>query len=284
MAGALSRRFHANFMLSDRSAEYEALIVSLLRQGYEFLTVREIVNHLRQGAQLPPRRVTLRHDIDTDADYASRWLAIERKLGVKASYYFRLRTLDFPTMERIEKAGGEASYHFEELASVLRRLGKRREARSEDVISLARSEFEKNFSLLSRRCGWSLETVASHGDFVNRRVGVTNSIITADPDLRTRLGIIAEAYDQDLVRTFDQQLSDGMVVGWRRGETPMAAADNDVASMQILTHPRHWRAKVAANLVEDADRVISGALFAAAFPAGPWVDLINRRGVLRRGT
>lgn len=283
IAAAFRQRFDANFRLQDRIAEYEGLLIALLSRGYEFLTVRDVAQHLQQGKPLPPRRVTLRHDIDTDPEYADRWLMVESRHGIRASYYFRLRTLDISAMKRIERAGGEASYHFEELASVIRRAGDARKEVSAAAIASARKEFEENFLAISSRCGWQLRTVASHGDFVNRRIGMTNSIVVADADLRSRLGIVAEAYDADLTATFERRLSDGIGAGWRFGSTPQAAVDEDVASIQILTHPRHWRAKATSNLVEDLDRLLSGLLFKAAIPAGPLVDLLNRRAGLLRG-
>jgi hypothetical protein len=62
-----------------------------------------------------------RHDIDSDLRTARKMFALEVKHGVQASYYFRLSTLDYGFMRDIEAAGGEASYHYEEVATYAKR-------------------------------------------------------------------------------------------------------------------------------------------------------------------
>lgn len=44
-------------------------------------------------------------------------LALEKKYGARATYYFRWDTINVELMKEIAEAGGEASYHYEEIAT-----------------------------------------------------------------------------------------------------------------------------------------------------------------------
>ena len=279
MYSAFDRRVRANFFLKDRLAEYQSLLRLLADLGFLSLTLRDLALSIRDGTELPRRRVLLRHDIDTDPGYVDRWLAAERQIAFQASYYFRLRTIDVSAMRRIEAGGGEASYHFEELSSVARRRGMWKPPVKEELLKEARCEFEQNFCALQRRFGSQMLTVAAHGDFVNRKLGVTNSIITNDPALRSRLGILAEAYDEEIVNMFEARFSDCMGKKWRsdHGLEPHSVVQSGIATIQILTHPRHWRASISANLWEDADRIISAFSNLVGLPVGGFVDYVNKR-------
>ncbi len=50
---------------------------------------------------------------------AKKFFEIENKYNVKASYYFRLSTLDYKFMKEIHEYGSEASYHFGRNSSIL---------------------------------------------------------------------------------------------------------------------------------------------------------------------
>ncbi len=63
----------------------------------------------------------LRHDVDTDPGTAAAMWDIERELGVESSYFFRLSTLAPALMADIAAGGSEASYHYEEVATVAKR-------------------------------------------------------------------------------------------------------------------------------------------------------------------
>lgn len=64
-----------------------------------------------------------RHDIDTDVGGARAFFEIEKALGIRASYYFRLSTIDRDLMREINSYGSEVGYHYEELATHAKRYG-----------------------------------------------------------------------------------------------------------------------------------------------------------------
>jgi hypothetical protein len=280
---AIATRVKANFLLPDRTSEYERMLTYFADTGFLSLTIRDLAHFLQEGRSLPPRFFVMKHDIDTDPGYVDSWLASERKFGFRATYYFRLRTLDLAAMGRVEAAGSEASYHFEELATVLKRRAVPLGPIPKETIRDAQAEFEENFSRLQRLCAWKLETVASHGDFMNRKFRTPNSKILEDLSLRDRLGIIAEAYDERIVNCFEVRFIDNMGAHLWRPTTepdPESAAAHGKTSLQILTHPRQWRGHPRESLREDADRMVSSILHEARIPAGRFVDYVNRRSRL----
>jgi len=287
LASGIANRARADVLLADRRGEYEAILNRLRAEGFTSLTLRELALLYRGKGSMPKRLVVLRHDIDTDPDYALVWLALEQKYGFTASYYFRHRTADVELMQHIERHGSEASYHFEELATVARRHGLWDGPVTDSILTEARCEFEHNFCALRAKSMLPLQTVASHGDFVNRRLGITNCAILECDELRTRLGIIAEAYDRGIVELFDARISDtmgsqrwrwssiasssranGTVLGDGSCPDPSRLIENGALVLQILTHPRHWRANIICNLSEDFDRLLMGCLAWAGWPAG----------------
>ncbi|MFD2270334.1 hypothetical protein ACFS07_02255 [Undibacterium arcticum] len=136
-----------------------------------------------------------RHDIDTDVCTAKKIFAIE-KLGIKSSYYFRISTLDFAFMREIEEYGSEASYHYEEIATFAKKHHIRDPAEIMKRMAEVRAEFVNNFTSIERRFGLKMTTVASHGDFANRRLRLSNTEILKDKELRDRCGIVCESYDK----------------------------------------------------------------------------------------
>src|SRR6185369_13900595 len=141
------------------------------------------------------RVLILRHDIDTDPRTAGAMWALERERGIVSSYFFRLSTVDVHLMRTIAAAGGDAGYHFEELATIAKaaRLRTAEEVRAR--LPEARDRFAVNLDRLRRQTGLPLRIAASHGDFVNRAVGVNNTEILDDPAFRESVGIELEAYD-----------------------------------------------------------------------------------------
>jgi hypothetical protein len=149
--------------------EYEALLARARDAGYAQLSVRAFHCELASAGGGPRKVLVHRHDIDRDVRTAKKIFALETRYGAKASYYFRLRTLDFGFMREIEAAGSEASYHYEEVADYARR---HRIHCAEEIrrrFPEIREQFIRNFSRITEHLGLRMVTVASHGDFANRR-------------------------------------------------------------------------------------------------------------------
>jgi len=111
----IKNRIYNDYLMPSRLNEYETVLQKLNQEGYKHITFREY-KKLLDTNNLDGRYFINRHDIDTDVSTAKEFFKIEKKYNAKASYYFRLSTLDFKFMKEIEDYGSEASYHFEEIA------------------------------------------------------------------------------------------------------------------------------------------------------------------------
>ena len=179
-------RLYADFLMPSRLGAYRALLELALQEGYDVRGVGDFA--LAPPETAGPKTLILRHDVDTDPGTAARMWAADRSLGVRTSYFFRLSTFDVVLIQQIADGGGEVSYHYEELTTVVKRRGARTRDEAAQWLPEARDEFAANLARLRRQTGLPMRVVASHGDFVNRRLDIANWEILADQGLRARLG------------------------------------------------------------------------------------------------
>lgn len=229
-------RIYSDYLMPSRLADYDALVRHAQDAGYHQLSVRDFVGSPDDTGL---RTLVHRHDIDSDVRTAAKMFAIEVKHGVKASYYFRLSTLDLGLMREIEAYGSEASYHFEEVAD----FAKRHHIKDPDVVRtrfpIIRAQFRQNLGRIEQALGRKLVTVASHGDFANRRLQIINHEILQDPGFRTRCGIACETYDPALLARFDMYISDRPHPVYYH-PMPPATALGRYRNICLLTHPLQW--------------------------------------------
>jgi hypothetical protein len=249
------------FLLRNRLEYLDQIVQSALRAGYTFLTVEEFSRYVRAKRPLPPLTFVLRNDVDTDPNTARLMFQCNRRHGFRSSYYFRLSTLDFDLMAEMATSGCEVSYHFEEIATYAKRMGS---TSADDImqgIDLIQAMFRDNISALRLRTGLKMQVVASHGDFVNRIIGVPNYALLDDA-LREELDLFAEAYDADLAKPVTARISDEMPpIYWRGGE-PLAAVRERSPVIYLLIHPMQWRANIPVNVGYAAHRVWEGIAYA----------------------
>jgi len=252
----IKNRIYSDYFMPSRLNEYEQIIEQLLKKGYKHITFRGY-KRLLDSNKLNGRYFINRHDIDTDIATAKEFFRIEKKHNVKATYYFRLSTLDFEFMREIEAYGSEASYHFEEIAQ----FAKDNHIKSKDEV-LTRLEkikeiFKKNLLMIEENLGTKIESLCSHGDFVNRKLDIINNEITKDMKLRDELGIICETYDKDIMKSFDIYVSDRPYPLFYSPNSIFEYIGNkDIICM--LTHPRQWRSNIVINTMDNIKRVYEG--------------------------
>lgn len=252
---SLLNRLYADYLMPSRLGEYEAVLRQAAEMGYEQMPVRDFFRASRQDGKLPARTLVHRHDIDSDLRTARKLFALEMKHDVKASYYFRLCTLDIGLMREIEAAGGEASYHFEEVADFAKRHRIREANALRQHFPEIREEFLRNFESISERLGLPLATVASHGDFVNRRLNVINHELLRDQALRQRCGIECESYDTELLSHVDLYISDRKYPVYYHPQSPFDALGRHNRIM-FLTHPVQWETNWIDNTRLNAHRLV----------------------------
>lgn len=234
----LFNRLYADYLMPSRLGEYEALLKAARDAGYAQVSVRSFFRDLNRPTQ-PRRTLVHRHDIDSDLRTARKMFALEARHGVRASYYFRLCTLDYGFMREIEAAGSEASYHYEEVADFAKRHRIRKSDELRRRFPEIRELFARNIARIAAGLGTPLATVASHGDFANRRLNVINHELLHDQALRTRCGIECESYDPELLRGFDLYISDRKYPVYYHPMSPFEALGR-YERICMLTHPVQW--------------------------------------------
>ncbi len=251
----LWERFYADYLAGDRYHEYRRLIEQSLALGFEHWTIADLNASIAAKKIGPDAKIFVhRHDIDTDSSGARSFFEIEKEYGIRATYYFRLRTLDHALMHEINDYGSEVGYHYEELATYAKRHGLQYR---EDVLAhmdAITAEFEKNVLSLEKSLGFKIRSVASHGDFANRRTGVRNTQILKNKRLRRRLKIACESYDDQLMNFFEAYDSDSLRRRPYEGGSPFDAIRTK-RRICLLTHPRHWRAAPLENTKDNFRRV-----------------------------
>ena len=233
--------------MRSRLDEYRRLLDEALAAGYTISAVDrywETIRAVPDGAER--RWLVLRHDVDTDPGTAGALWAIEDERGITSSYFFRLATLDFELMARIAERGGHVSYHYEELAEVAKRRPPAG-GRAADLLPEARDHFARHLERLRARTGLPMTVVASHGDFVNRRLGINNTAILADREFRAAVGVTLETYDTDFLATVTSYHRDlPYPAFWMHGDPHDAIARRE-PRMYALIHPKPWRVNRRVN-------------------------------------
>lgn len=255
----LKNRIYSDYFLTNRFGEYELLLKSALEAGY---LITSVVNYydFKQNNQLPADKIIIcRHDIDTDSSSAKDFFKIEQKLGVRASYYFRLSTLSPETMTEIEEYGSEASYHYEEIASYCKIHGiKNRESVWREMKEI-QSHFINNYLLIKTKFPLKMRTVCSHGDFVNRYLKIANTELLTS-DVRNKCGIQCETYDP-IITENSLSISDSCAPVFWKNESPFVAIKRGEQIINLLTHPRHWRVSYQSNTKDNFQRVVEGIIY-----------------------
>ncbi len=249
----IMHRLYSDYLMPSRLDQYDALLQAASEAGYCQQSVRDFLR------PVPERALTLvhRHDIDSDLRTAAKMFAIEARHGVTASYYFRLSTLDFGLMREIEAYGSEASYHFEEVADFAKRHHIKDAAVVRSRFPAIRAQFRANLERIEAALARKLVTVASHGDFANRRLKVINHEILSDPAFRARCGIACETYDEALLRQFDLYISDRPHPQYFHPMAPGAALGR-YRSICLLTHPVQWETNWRESTRCNVRRLVEG--------------------------
>jgi hypothetical protein len=250
-------RLYGDYFMSSRLHEYEMLIRAIKDAGYDQISVRDAWACIQNDGELRATFVH-RHDIDTDVATAKRMFAIEQKYEVKSTFYFRLSTLDVSFMREIEEYGSEASYHYEELATFAKKNHIKSPAVLLQSIESIRAEFLANLKEIRRITGLPCNTVAAHGDFVNRKLGLSSQLILENCNFRSECDINVESYDVELMKHFNARISDKPYPDFWHPTSPSEAVGNKINNIFLLTHPRQWHASIWGNSRENAIRLNEG--------------------------
>jgi hypothetical protein len=250
-------RLYGDYLMPSQLAGYEDLVRAAHKGGYTQTSVRLYHDMVSEDRTRPDKVIVHRHDIDTDLRTTRKLFEIEKKHGIKSSFYFRLSTLDIGLMREIEEYGSEASYHYEELATYAKKNKIKDAAALRDRLPEIRTDFIANFTRIEQRFGKKMRTVAGHGDFANRKLKVNNTEILADPQLRQRCGIEVETYDRTLMENIDIYITDRPPPQFYYPSSPLASLGKH-RRIYLLTHPRQVETNWKANTKENLSRFYQG--------------------------
>ena len=249
----------------DRRDEYSGLLGAAQRGGYELVSLQGF--HVRATkAEIPNWRVlALRHDVDiSDVEGNEAFYEVERAIGARSTFYFRESTSgvhrDF--MRRLLRDGFEVGYHYEEGATVAKRHGLTSRAAVEERRGEIVALFRRNCAEFRGRWNPGLSSVASHGDWANRRLEFANHEFVT-PGLLAECGLRFEAYADDFLGRFDVYVSDVALFPqrWAAGYGIEEAIRDGHQRICLLTHERRWHVSRRAGLTADVTRAADGVRF-----------------------
>ncbi|MFZ9956219.1 MAG: hypothetical protein ACO3E1_08835 [Flavobacteriales bacterium] len=251
-------RIYSDYLLPSRLKEYDALLQKANANGYLHVTISQFYNLIQKGELSADQKYFIhRHDIDTDVPTARAMFEIEKKNGVKSSWYFRRSTIDIPLMREIHEYGSEVGYHYEELSDFCKKHRIKSVEKVKENYEKIRSLFKKNFLDLEEQCGFEIKSVASHGDFVNRHLGLPNHSFV-NQDLLKELAVDFECYDEVLLKNYQNILSDTIYPSFYKPHNPFQLIDEGKIRIYLLSHPRHWRKAIWINTIDNIQRFIEG--------------------------
>ena len=254
----IAYRFFNDFLMPSRLDELERVLLVALFEGYQVLSIRHFLTLAREGSlEGHSRYLILRHDIDTDVATAKEIWRLERRHDICASFFFRLQTADIALMIEIHTGGGEVGYHFEEIATFAKRKGLKVASNLDHLRKDAGELFCENLTALRKNSGLPLRGIATHGDFVNRRLGIINFELLT-PEIRQLMDIDYEAYDAELVERLSSRFADLEYPDlWKPGN-PIDAIKRGDQVIKLLIHPRQWQSNSLVNAKDNAVRIYEG--------------------------
>ena len=226
-----TNRIYNDYLMGSKIDLYKKVLLHLISQGSEF----DLIKNFNLNQKNP--KIFLRHDIDSDLDIAYAMSLIEAELGIKSTYYFRISTMKEQIIKEIADNGNEIGYHYEEIASFAKNHKLKNKRMIMEKMTEIRELFCKNFLEIEKKLNLKIETISSHGDFINRYLGITNKELI-NKDILNKLGILFEAYD--IEKFMDFRYADRMYpVCWYPSDLS-AANLNGYQKGLVLVHPRQW--------------------------------------------
>lgn len=138
--------------------KYRSLCEAISNSGYKTLTMKEYYS----SKEKPTKYILIRHDVDSEPNYALKMASLEKEMNIFSTYYFRhmegLFLLEL--MNNISDMGHEIGYHYEVLDKAFGNY------------ELAINLFVKELSDFRNVC--DIETIAQHGSPLLGSVSATS--------------------------------------------------------------------------------------------------------------
>lgn len=239
------KRIYNDYLMPNRYKEYEKLLKKFKDNNYEFICVKDYKKLENDNRKY----IIIRHDIDSDVKIAKKMFEIEQKLNIKSTYYFRLCTLDKEFIKEITKYGSEVGYHYEEISQFCKDNNTISKQYVENNIEPIKEKMIKNIKQFEEENKIKLYSIVSHGDWVNRKINITNKYIY--DAMSEKLDLI-EAYNIEYLLDF--RTADNMYpIFWK--DNPEKAINENKRRVLILVHPRWWNKAPIERLKLDMERI-----------------------------
>jgi hypothetical protein len=126
---------------------YKLYLTSIQKNNIPFFRYDEFMSL----NTLPEKFCLVRHDVDRKPENALKMALLEKSIGVKSTYYFRVKPSTYKPeiIKKIEKLGHEIGYHYESLSD------------TDGNIELAIEDFEKNLDSFRKIA--KISTCSMHG-------------------------------------------------------------------------------------------------------------------------
>lgn len=243
----MKERIYSDYIMGNRYKEYEEFLKLFLKYDYKFICVKdyELLNDNDN------KYIVLRHDIDSDIKIAKKMFEIEKKLNIKSTYYFRLCTIDTEFIREIYDYGSEVGYHYEEIAQYCKDHNVISKEFVINNIDDIKTCMIKNIKKFEDDTNVKIYSIASHGDFINRKINIPNKYLYQD-DIKQKLKLI-EAYD--IENLIDFRTADTMYPKfWKRDIKE--AINQKSKNVLVLVHPRWWNSSPLIRARLDIQRII----------------------------
>lgn len=249
------KRIYRDYLMGSKLKIYKTHLKKILDAGYKIIPCKDLFN-----VSDNEKVCILRHDIDTDVKIAKKMFDIEKSLGISSTYYFRLSTLNKKVIDYIKQndKNTEVSYHFEEISTFAKEQGINSKDEIDKNLDVIRENFKKNLSFVRENYDIECSTIASHGDFVNRKIGIINNYFLNE-DLRKELNISLEAYDNELMINA-VYISDGKFDLLQKNNKTVIeeSIEQQKNKLYMLVHPRTWSSAPIERLKVDLKRYKEG--------------------------
>jgi len=231
------------YLQNNRINEYDEILKKAKETNYEIINLRDYVE---EKYDRDKKLFILRHDVDHFSNGTRMMFEIEKKHGVKSSFYFRNSTYEPKLMKEIEAYGSESSLHFEPIADFVKAnpsIKNREDLFNTDFQERCLKILKANLEKFRLLCNIPCVTIASHGESENTLVSTPNNFLTEDTSTYNYLDIKLEAYNQEMIDKVTCYISDVPIEinnGYNYGIHPFEAIEKNEQFIMFLTHPNHW--------------------------------------------
>ena len=229
----------STILRNNRLCYFEAYILNAINNNY---VVTSFIDFLEDEKKYSGRKVLiLRHDVDISPAYARRMYEIEKKIGVKSTYYFRWSTFDYEFIQELNQNGYEVGFHYETIASYCEEKGITHV--DGNILKECRQRLKDEIAEFNKKANLKIKTIASHGHPKNILLKVSNNVLLSDRDYEA-FGITSEAYDEVFYRNCVQShIADCDILtnyGFIYDTNPMREISAGKTVIVFSAHPVHW--------------------------------------------